>query len=307
MKRISYSSVNKFHMCPYAYHMDKSKGIRKKNKSRALYIGSTIHELLETYNRGEDWLAHLHAIEDNLTLEEKLNIQEESLLWLEDTIKGYIACYEDDYYDIQQLEYKLECSFKGMKFVGYVDGIVMYKGKLYILERKTSSASFPKEFNLLIREQPYIYAYFVEKLLNVKIAGIIWEFTTSKPLSSIKVKKDGEPYAASLKATPYMWEKEFGDLDDAPETLTYQNVFERTIIPINRKHLKRMVSNFVDKAEAVNVEQVFKKYDSVNCTRMCDYSEWCMYELKNMDPRVLIGTVYEEKVNSTLKCEEVSK
>lgn len=296
MKKISYSSVNQFHMCPYAYYLNKTKGLKKKYKSRALYIGTIIHLLLEAYNKGEDWLALLKEVEDNLTLEEKINIQEESIMWLEDTINAYINCFQEDDYTIQDLEFKISCKFKGMSFLGYVDGIVLYNEKLYILERKTSSAAFPKEFNLLLREQPYIYAYFVEKMLNVKISGIIWEYVSSKPLSEVAVKKDGNPYVNSLKATPYMWEKYFGDMDEAPETLTYQNIFERTIIPLNRKHLKRMVNNFIEKAEFVDTEVNFKKYDSMNCTRMCDYSEWCMYELKNMDPTVLIGTVYGNKL-----------
>ena len=290
-KKISYSSVNQFHMCPYAFHLNKVKKIKKMHKSRALYIGSVIHSLLESLNRGEDWINLLHTMEQELTLEDKLSISEESILWLEDTINGYIDCFKDDVYEVVELEYKISVRFKNVSFLGYVDGIVKYGDKYYILERKTSSSAFPKEFNLLLREQPYIYAYFIEKIMNIKIEGIIWEFISSKPLTEIRIKNNGEPYANSLTSTPYMWNKQFNSTE-YPKTLTYLNVFDRTIMPIEREHLKRMVSNFVEKSLVVDSSIKFKKYDSVNCTRMCNYSTWCMYELKDLDPEVLIGSVY---------------
>lgn len=298
MDKISYSRVGKYDMCPYAHHLAYNEKIQKYTKARPLIMGSLIHKLLELRDLGQDWLAYLNQVNDDLTEEEKDAIGSDSVLFLEDTIRAYEDALPDDY-GIQETEYELRAKINGMEFIGYVDGIALVDDGLWIVERKTSGSTFPEEFNLRLREQPYIYQYLLEKIFKKKFKGVIWEFITSNPLKEVALNKDGSVSKRSHNITPHMWRK--GTTEPLPETLSYANVVERFVIPTKRETLNLMVSNFFKRAKLADVASTIRKYDPMTCTRFCDYATYCDYELRGLDTNDLIGTAYKKGKDDTVE------
>lgn len=292
---ISYSRVSAYYNCPYSHYLSYNKKIKKIKKPKALFLGTIVHTLLEKLSNGENWLEELVKINNDLTAEDMDNLGLDSILYLEDTINAYIDYNLSlDQYTIVETEMKLEGKINGMDYVGYVDAVVKKDDKYYILEHKTSSSAFPVEATLILKEQPYIYAKLVGEKLKVNIEGIIWEHLTSKPLSAVKIKKDGEPYANSLNITPYMWKKHF-DTRPVPETCNYDNVINRTVVLITEDKINWMFNNFVKKAEGIDSNNTVRLYDSTRCTRFCEFSEFCQYEARGLDTNTLMGTVFENK------------
>lgn len=298
MKKISISQTAKYTMCPYSWHLAYVEKLDTIRKSRGLYLGSLIHNLLEKAYNQEPWLDYLHDINKKLTLEDKMILGYDDVLWLEDTIKAFID-FNTINLKVVKSEVKINAKVKGMRLVGYVDNLSKErtKPKYWIVEYKTSSAAFPGQDSLMFREQPYIYLYLLEKMYGIEIEGVIWHYLTNKPLSKVVLKKDGQPTVPSYSVTPYMWLKEFPE-QEVPLSCTYDKAFKTVVIHKDKHHIKKIVTNFFKKAEQVGVSK-HANYSPDHCSRMCDFNEWCKYETKGLDPNTLIGVKYKRKEERT--------
>lgn len=297
VKQISISQTAKYTMCPYAWHLGYVEKLETIRKSRGLYLGSLIHNVLEKAYNQEAWLDYLHDINKKLTLEDKMVLGHDDVLWLEDTVKAFMDFNTTDLRVVKS-EVKINAKVNGMRLVGYVDNLSKSKGKgkktkYWIVEYKSSSTAFPGLDSLMFREQPYIYLYLLEKMYDIEIEGVIWHYLTNKPLAKVVLKKDGQPTVPSYSVTPYMWLKEFPE-QEVPLSCTYDKAFKTVIVHKNKHHIKKIVKNFFAKAGQVGLSK-HANYSPEHCSRMCDFNEWCKYETKGLDPKTLMDVKYKRK------------
>ena len=143
-KIYSYSRLENYHNCPFAYYITYIEGNRSEHNIYS-FLGSTVHEILEELQQ--------KLINNNEAIEKFENaVTEADMLgyeWMSDSVKDkYIASikhYLDHYKPIECDEYFIEEYFEipvGDKWMkGYIDLYTMTDDVIDIYDYKTSSSS----------------------------------------------------------------------------------------------------------------------------------------------------------------------
>lgn len=280
----SFSKVNSYITCPYQHYLNYVEGWKPKQKSRALSVGSAIHECCEHYRKKE-----LDKFDFNQTSEIDLN------KWLE-LYKKY-STIEQDYEFVF-----IEKTFKCRGFKGIIDGLVKNKrtGKLWLYEMKTFSQK-PDEFQRLFRPQPYVY---YEQLKNkgIKVEGVIWEYVKSDLPKEPELLKSGKLSQAKtqniIPDTIISACERYGlDVNDYQGLIEFskqniQNYFdvkERYIVP---EVAEKMFNEF--NSIRVNGKNKKKHMNPLTC-KMCSYKDICTCELTGGDTEYLLEMNYEQR------------
>lgn len=280
----SFSKVNSYITCPYQHYLRYIEGWNPKQKSRALSVGSAIHECCEYYRKNE-----LDKFDFNQTNEIDLN------KWLE-LYKKY-STIEQDYEFVF-----IEKTFKCRGFRGIIDGLVKNKrtGKLWLYEMKTFS-QMPSEFDRIFRPQPYIY---YEQLKNkgIKIEGVVWEYAKSDLPKEPELLKSGKLSQAktqniipdTIMSACERYGLDFNDYQDLIEfskhnIQNYFDVKERYIVP---EVAEKMFNEF--NSIRINNKNKKKQMNSLTC-KMCSYRDVCLGELTGCDAQELLEMNFERK------------
>lgn len=169
--RISQSSIKSWMQCRRKYDLENNQGLRpKKQAMDALFLGSMVHELLDT---GEVHIEDLEDAPDLKILEHAQIIVEGYKDWLQ-------TSGADQFYETISQEEQFEVPAPGWRedvtIVGKTDKIVrdLKTGHLWILDYKTSA-----DFNGFIDSirwdiQRLHYMWLVEKATGERPAGFIW-------------------------------------------------------------------------------------------------------------------------------------
>lgn len=279
-----FSKVNSYITCPYQHYLRYIEGWNPKQKSRALSVGSAIHECCEYYRKNE-----LDKFDFNQTNEIDLN------KWLE-LYKKY-STIEQDYEFVF-----IEKTFKCRGFRGIIDGLVKNKrtGKLWLYEMKTFS-QMPSEFDRIFRPQPYIY---YEQLKNkgIKIEGVVWEYAKSDLPKEPELLKSGKLSQAktqniipdTIMSACERYGLDFNDYQDLIEfskhnIQNYFDVKERYIVP---EVAEKMFNEF--NSIRINNKNKKKQMNSLTC-KMCSYRDVCLGELTGCDAQELLEMNFERK------------
>lgn len=152
--KLSFSAINSFKACPQRFKLSYVEGIRKIEKSDALRIGSSWHEILQKFHDSNgDWEAvaallneRYEQVPDNKSIEEWA-LERETL---STSLVAYVEHYaesEDDFETIAtELEIKLPIFNPDTRrpvlkayVVGYIDRILSDGYRILIEESKTTS------------------------------------------------------------------------------------------------------------------------------------------------------------------------
>ena len=211
---VSYSKLDSYKSCPMKYKYSYVDKLQPKIKSRALYVGSDIHKLIEQFyiQRNPELLAK-RVYPDNLTWREYL-IQvitpefdklEESAKkelgesYIEDLIKimgQYEFYYSNDNLEIVDLENRKQCSLgehngKEVTLTYICDGIVSIGGREFLMEHKSYKTDPMTYENTWLNMQTSIY---VDKLNNLEgrhIDSVLWDNIKSVAPSKPNILKSG--------------------------------------------------------------------------------------------------------------------
>lgn len=280
----SFSKVNSYITCPYQHYLRYTEKWYPKQKSRALEVGSAIHECCEAYRKNK-----LDKFDFNITNEIDLK------LWLE-YYKKYSTISKDYEFIF------IEKTFKCKSFIGIIDGLVKNKrtGKLWIYEMKTFS-KMPTEFDRLFRAQPYVY-YQQLKNKGIEVEGVVWEYVKSDLPQEPNLLKNGTLSKAINN-------------NIIPETIIsacnknglnvadYQDLIEQS---------KNNIMNFFDVKERYITpevaEKMFNEFNSIRCDgknkkkhmnsltcKMCSYKDVCLAELTNVDAEYILEENFERR------------
>lgn len=135
----SYSRVNGFSACPYAWFMKYIKHVKEQPRFYSSY-GSFIHKILEQYYKGE-------LTEDQLTARFMMGFKNEvqgerpSPAVVEKYIQrglDYFNTFKRLPYKVLAIEKKVEFEIDGIKFIGYIDLLCEDdEGNLIIVDHKS--------------------------------------------------------------------------------------------------------------------------------------------------------------------------
>lgn len=278
----SFSKINSYVTCPYQHYLRYTEKWYPKQKSRALSVGSAMHECCEAYRKNK-----LDEFDFNITNEIDLKV------WIE-YYKKYSTIAKD--YEFVFIEKTFKCK----SFIGIIDGLVRNKrtGKLWIYEMKSFS-KMPNEFDRLFRPQPYIY-YQQLKNKGIQVEGVVWEYVKSDLPQEPNLLKNGTlSKAINNNIIPETiisaCEKNGLNISD------YQDLIEQS---------KNNVANFFDVKERYITpevaEKMFNEFNSIRCDgknkkkhmnsvtcKMCSYKDVCLAELTGADAEFILEENFE--------------
>lgn len=280
----SFSRVNSYMTCPYQHYLQYVEKWYPKQKSRALSVGSAIHECCEHYRKNK-----LNEFDFNQTNEIDLR------KWLK-LYKKYSTIQQD--YEFVFIEKTFKC--KG--FIGILDGLVRNKrtGKLWIYEMKTFSKQ-PNEFDRMFRPQPYVY-YQQLRSKGIQVEGVVWEYVRSELPKEPELLKSGKLSKAKtqniIPDTIISACERYGlDVNDYQDLIEYskvniQNYFdvkERYIVP---EVAERMFNEF--NSVRINRNNKKKHMNTLTC-KSCSYKDVCLAELTGADEQFILEENFERR------------
>ena len=280
----SFSKVNSYITCPYQHYLRYTEKWYPKKKTRALDVGSAIHECCEYFRKGK-------IEEFNFNMTDEINLR----LWFE-----YYKKYSTILTDFEFVH--IEKTYKCKGFIGIIDGLVKNKrtGKLWIYEMKTFS-QMPNEFDRVFRPQPYIY-YQQLKNKGIDVEGVVWEYVKSDLPKLPTVLKNGSLSKAmngniipdtiieacrinSLNVEDYR------DLIEQSK-INIQNFFDVKSRYITPEVAEKMFDEF--KCIRTNKNNKKKHMNTLTC-KMCCYKDICLAELTGADSQFILEENYERK------------
>lgn len=281
----SFSKVNSYITCPYQHYLRYTEKWYPKQKSRALSVGSAIHECCEYYRKGK-----LNEFEFDKTNEIDL--------------RRWIKLYQK--YSKIEKDYEfvfIEKTFKCKGFIGIVDGLVKNKrtGKLWLYEMKTFS-KMPNEFDRVFRPQPYIY-YQQLKNKGINVEGVVWEYVKSELPKEPALLKSGKLSSTLTQniipdTVISACQKNNLNVDDYQDLIeqsklnitNYFDVKERYITP---EVAEKIFNEF--NAVRVNGKNKKKHMNSLTC-KSCSYKDVCLAELTGADEQFILEENFERRI-----------
>lgn len=180
----TYSMWNLFRNCRKAAQWRYVLELVPIERDRHLAFGSLMHDCLEAWHGSRDLTAALAPIERACV--NRAQDEEQRRVWHLATamMRGYAARYPTEEFEVVALEKTFEgeivnpetdASSRSFVLAGKVDGIVRIGNEHFLLENKTAAGVDAGYLERLWTDfQITIYAYYVEKALGIRIAGIIY-------------------------------------------------------------------------------------------------------------------------------------
>ena len=192
----SISQISCFRGCKQEWAYKYKEGLKSKAPQRPLYMGTTLHKLLEIRANRQSWVDYLYDVIVPEFCAMPMDYQ--SILG-EDFID---CCYKimtqyDWLYDKEDIKYlatevKIDAKIKGSKrFVGVVDAIVEISGDQYIMEHKTFKTTKMSLDSTWLNSQTCLYI----KVLNDQgwnIKGVVWDMIKTAAPKPPRVLKNGQ-------------------------------------------------------------------------------------------------------------------
>lgn len=288
----SISQIRCYRACKQKWAYRYKEKLQSKKPARPLYMGSTIHKLLEVRAKGGNWK---ECLQNEIIPE----------FWkMPDTYKAELgydfedACYKImDQYDwvyrneklnYLETEFKIDYKIYGKRhLIGYVDAIVEFNGEQFIVEHKTfKDAKMPYE-NTWLNSQTAVYIKALNSM-GYNIKGVIWDMIKSVPPKAPKVLKNGnlgKQYGTQTLHSFYWdgWSKE-----NIPKEIydqvkdNYSNFLDRYIVYMPEKIVDNIFKDFKSTMYDIRHNDNCSKNLSRDCS-WCQFSDLCKTELTGGD------------------------
>jgi hypothetical protein len=179
--KISYSLLNTFRNCRKLTELKYVKGLSAKWDKHALIMGTNVHAILEEYytdptknvdNTLKKILPKVESIDDQIVIEEMLRSYDKRYRKTDEDIEilSLEKFFESPVIDTDTME-----NIPGVVITGKIDGIVKYKGDVFLLEHKTASKPDDNYINgLWANLQIILYTYFASKVFGYKCCGVLY-------------------------------------------------------------------------------------------------------------------------------------
>lgn len=277
----SISQISCFRGCKQEWHYKYREGLKSKAPQRPLYMGTTLHKLLEIRANGQSWESHLcNVIKPEF---EAMPTDYQTILG-EDFID---CCYKimtqyDWLYNKEDIKYlkteiPIDAKIKGSKrFVGVVDAIVEINGDQYIMEHKTFKTAKMSLDSTWLNAQTCLYI----KVLNDQgwnIKGVVWDMIKTSAPKPPRILKNGQFGKQYADQTLLSFEWAGVVVENLPPEIyedvkdNHRNFLDRYITPILPTVVEIVWRDFVNSVEDISRN----KYTPRNLGRDC---EWCAFK-----------------------------
>jgi len=294
MSDISYSKLKDWKMCKQLYYYRHVEGLRPKRKTKALYMGSILHDMLRVFNLGGKWETVLKAYELEFN---KLFIEERESLGdiignAKRIMEGYIEKWGEKLPFIS-----IEEKIPGIKFIEgtnltiKTDGVIEDNGH-WLVEHK-STKKFSADQVSLFNPQGILYLWGLRQL-GIKIKGIIWDYIRTKPPTIPRILKDGTVSRKVNVDTDY--DTYYNTIvASGNEPKDYQEMlsmfksqgevfYKRSVLVVPEPTIKLVIADLKQTAMEISRLQNYptRNNSTITC-RGCQFRKLCEATLYNVD------------------------
>jgi hypothetical protein len=302
---------------------DWGMGYVRYIQSVPILVGNLFHYALHLHTLDVEYdQAFKQAVKD---VGQELNITPDDPNWYEalhlaeSMIHGYAKWQASDasYLADRNLsflvsEYRFSIELDGFEFRGTWDGACTHTqtGELWVFETKTTTKNFDQFIAGLEKDtQPRRYVAALERILNTKVAGVIYNLVRRTDPTQIKLLASGLPSVSkdTLDGTTYeiyrdLLMQHFGGNPFAQkyeDALTYlqhntHNMFRRVAMRMSDAHKKSAIKNAVQRAKQMvrDVELGFPaNYNRYVCG-YCPYKYVCDIQDESEDWQGALATAF---------------
>ena len=288
MNTLTHSMMQCFQDCRQKYQYRYVDEIVPVTSASALYFGSAIHRGLESWFKYGIKDAALLAIECQ-------DMPEPEIIRAKALLEKYIEQWSPEQFEVVEVEYEFGSPIRNpetnrsshvWRLRGKVDGLVRYKGELFILEHKTTSKCDGAYIDrILIDSQIATYASAIESVIREPVAGAIYDILV-KPQTRFKEGETDEEFEAR-KAALIAKSKTGTSKTQKQERETPEQFRERVLADISPDNFRREIVRFEAGdlrdhqvelwhiAKAMHKPAIFK--NTGNCTKFsgCPYLNLC--------------------------------
>jgi hypothetical protein len=299
VKTVSFSSDRKLVRCEQQYSYRYDEGLKPRVKSKGLYMGAVLHDLIETHRRKGDWKKVFASFQKqwNSLFDEEREMYEEKGMTPEH-VKNLFTHYTEHWADedaewkplFVEQEFRLPTKY-GITIIFKADYIAQRKGVIALFENK-NKGDIPESEERMLAPQPHSYAFLLSKLPQpVHVSKVIWDYIRTEKvpspqllkngtISKRKINTDQRTYLKFLKESGIQLQ---GDeaigvqkyVDSLPETLTLARVSNS----VNLKVGEMFVRDWIRRAlRAREIDKPTRNW-SRDCRWICDYRKLCMADM----------------------------
>lgn len=306
----SQSKMKVWRHCRNAYYYKYIMKITKKHKNVFFLRGEIIHDMLEQHYLGNDpWKAFKKQMEANQKI---LSHHREEYGDLEGLIRtlmtGYFKFYKGEPIKPIKVEHEFRVLMDDKIYVtGKIDLIAREtKQKLNLMTEHKCHNKIPNDSIVPFTNlQSSLYLWAVEKELDMKLDGTLWNYLLGKPLSTPMLLKSGEMSRKNINTTWPIYRDalkaanlEPEDYFDMRERLkgNEQQIYQRKIIPAD----KTMTDNIIQ--DTLVTAKEMRKYGGKDRTRNlsrdcdgCEFKNLCLAQLKGHDDNFILKSDFKER------------
>jgi len=198
----TYSMWSLFRNCRQACRLRYFEQLVPIEKAHTLSFGSLIHDCLELWHGKRDLAVVLDHVDR--ALPDRARDERALADWHLATamMKGYTATYPDEELEVVALEKEFEgkivnpatgAASRSFTLAGKVDGIVRLDGEHFLLEHKTAGQIDGGYIERLWTDfQIILYAWYVEQVFGIRVAGIVYNVLVKAKLKQGKGETEAE-------------------------------------------------------------------------------------------------------------------
>jgi len=267
MRKVSFSELNTFWMCPRKHELEYKKQIKPKVEDIKLFEGRLMHALLKEIYKPERSISEILDEEYKryfslLKREDKKQEFDEKFARIRacfDIYLAEVASSDVEKYDVLEVESDIEVEIDDFILEGKIDAIFKekQKGTLYIVEHKYRSD---------ISDE----LVFLDFQISIYTMALIGEFKTILPTLYNVIKKP----AFRLKQGEDLTEFELRVKEALKERK--DEFFIRRIYSRSKRQLEVSLRQIRDTLKVIN--SVNYRNVGEHCLYMCPYKEICLFE-----------------------------
>lgn len=285
----SISQISCFRGCKQEWAYKYRDKLQLRAPQKPLYVGSTLHKLLEIRANGGNWKEYLNSTVkkefDSMSSDYQAILGEDFIECCEDIMNQYDWAYQNENIKYLKTEFKIDCKIKGRKrFIGVADAICEIDGKQYLMEHKSFKTNKMSLDQTWINVQTCLYIKVLNEHYGYNIVGVIWDMIkTSAPLPP-RILKNGQFGKQYGDQTLYSFSK--AGVENIPQDIyeevkdNYKNFVDRYITPVIPSVVENVWNDFVQSVNEISKCKSCPK----NLGRDCD---WCGF--KNLCQTELTG------------------
>lgn len=301
----SISQISAYRGCKRGWAYRYVERLESRAPQRPLYIGSTLHKLLEIRANGGNWSEYLETTVrkkfEAMPETYRLNLGEDFVEVVDKIMRQYDWAYANEKIKYLATEVKIDTKIKGRKrFVGVVDAICEIDGDQYIMEHKTFKTQKMSTDQTWLNQQTCLYI----RVLNQQgwnIKGVIWDMiktTAYKPPKRLKSGAFGKQYSDQTQLSFY----DDGILkEDIPDEVyeeikdNHLNFLDRYVTPVSPSVVEAVWQDFVETVEEISKNKSTARNLGRDCER-CPFKDLCQTGLTGGDVEYIKQLYYTDPI-----------